>query len=121
MVASRYREFWRVLEFAFTRTDGDLVELLAQFEPLAKLGCDRAELRALLVLRSRASHSQSKAGIAEIATVENLSAERINRLKEIAGRVIETKTHWGYPATGWRELLPPGTRHPIYHETVHSR
>lgn len=101
---ARFRELWRVLESAFARTDEELVTLLASYAPAQQLGFDEAELRDLLVLRGRASHAQSKAGLRELVAVERDCAQRVARLKNLVERVILTKKSWGYPTTGVEEL-----------------
>lgn len=107
---ARFRDFWRVLESAFASHDQGLIDLLTSFEPLGPLGVDAAELRGLLILRGRASHAQSKAGLREIALVEEECTMRNGRLKNIVEQVIATKKSWGYPTTGYLSRLRPGRR-----------
>lgn len=107
---ARFRDFWRVLESAFASNDQALVELLASFEPLKLLGVDAGEIRGLLILRGRASHAQSKAGLREIALVEDECMIKNGRLKNIVEQVIATKESWGYPTTGHLARLRPGRR-----------
>lgn len=103
---ARFRELWRVLESAFGRTDDKLVALLASFAPALQMRFDKAELQRLLVLRGRASHAQSKAGSAELVTVERECAGQVGRLKSLVERVILTKKSWGYPTAAVEELAP---------------
>ncbi len=70
LAVAQFREFWRVLEAAFGTRDYPLVTLLAKYEPAKKLGFDEAEMKQLLLLRGRASHAQSRAGIKELISVD---------------------------------------------------
>jgi hypothetical protein len=101
---AQFRELWRILESAFGKTDSDLVALLAAYQPAQAMKFTEAELQELLVLRGRASHAQSKAGLRELAAVESECSERLGRLRNLAERVILTKKSWGYPTTGVEEL-----------------
>jgi hypothetical protein len=107
---ARFRDLWRVLESAFASQDQALVDLLASFEPLKTTGVDAAELKQLLVLRGRASHAQSKAGLREVTHVEHECGSQNARLKTLVERVIATKATWGYPTTGYQDRLKPGRR-----------
>lgn len=100
----QFRELWRVLESAFGRRDDDLVECLAAYPPARQIGFDRRELQALLVLRGRASHAQSKAGTQELIYVDTECHRVLARLKNLIERVVLTKQTWGYPTAGVREL-----------------
>jgi hypothetical protein len=104
--AARFRELWRVLESAFTRSDDELVALLADYAPTQAMGFTRDELRQLLVLRGRASHAASKAGLTELVAVERECSQRLPCLKNLAERVILTKRSWGFPTTYVDELMP---------------
>ncbi len=95
-----------MLEAAFARDGDKLVDLLAQYQPAQQMGFDRDELRALLILRGRASHAQSKAGLRELVAVEHECGNRLTRLKNLAERVILTKKDWGYPTLATDELTP---------------
>ena len=101
-----FRDLWRVLELAFGATDDELVALLLRFPPVTDLGFDNGELRQLLVLRGRASHAQSRSGVAELIEVESSCHRHLPRLSNLAERVILTKRSWGYPAVGVEEVLP---------------
>jgi|SRR5579863_1632980 len=103
---AQFRELWRILEAAFGKRDDDLVSLLIQYEPARKLGFNEAEIKQLHVLRGRASHAQSSAGIKELVNVEKVCAEQLPRLKNLCERIILTKKSWGYPTLGTDELLP---------------
>lgn len=106
LAVAQFREFWRVLEAAFGKSDDELVALLAKFEPSKKLRFDEVEVKQLLVLRGRASHAQSKAGIKELVFVDKECTNQLPRLKNLCERVILTKKDWGYPTVGFDELLP---------------
>lgn len=101
LAISRYREYWKVLESAFGAKDADLLEALGAYEPIQDL-VQEGELKQLHVLRGRASHAESKAGVAEQMAVERLCKEEMPKLKRLAERVIMTKASWGYPTNGWR-------------------
>ena len=94
---AQYREFWRVLESAFGERDDRLVALLASYEPAKEVEFGPDELRALLLLRGRASHAQSSSGIAEVRFVRRECQKRLPRLKTLVERVIATKVTWGKP------------------------
>ena len=106
LAVAQFREFWRILEAAFGKSDDELVALLVEYEPARKLGFDEAEVKQLLVLRGRASHAQSSAGIKELVHVDQECSKQLPRLKNLCERVILTKKSWGYPTTGTDELLP---------------
>ncbi len=103
---AQFRELWRVLESAFAKADEDLVRLLTSYPPAQQIGFDYLELRELLVLRGRASHAQSKAGVRELMAVERECGQRLGRLKNLVERVILTKRSWGRPTIGVDELAP---------------
>jgi hypothetical protein len=109
LVTARFRELWKVLESAFGLADAALVAKLGNYEPIEGL-VDEGELKAWLVLRGRASHAQSRAGIAELAEVERLCQAAVDRLKRVVERVIATKSGWGHPTVGWLERLPEELR-----------
>lgn len=106
LAVAKFRELWRILEAAFGKQDDKLVTLLTQYEPAKKLGFDEAEIRQLLELRGRASHTQSSAGIKELVYVDQECSSQLPRLKNLCERVILTKKSWGYPTLGTDELLP---------------
>jgi hypothetical protein len=103
---AQFRELWRVLESAFATTDRALVTRLTGYAPSKQLGFDESELEALLVLRGRASHAQSKAGTRELMDVDQECKRLVPRLKNLVERVILTKQSWGYPTSGVDELTP---------------
>ena len=106
LAVAQFRELWRVLEAAFGKTDDELVTLLANYEPAKMLRFDEAEIKQLLVLRGRASHAQSSAGIKELVYADRECSNQLPRLKNLCERVILTKKSWGYPTLGTDELLP---------------
>lgn len=106
LAVAQFRELWRILEAAFGKRDDELVALLAKYEPARKLGFDEAEVKQLLLLRGRASHAQSSAGLKEVVYVDQECTKQLPRLKNLCERVILTKKDWGYPTLGTDELLP---------------
>lgn len=117
---AKFRDLWRVLESAFVRTDTELTSLLAGYRPLQAMGADASEFKGLLVLRGRASHAQSKAGLREVTEVEELCDQHLARLKNLVERVIETKKSWGYPTVAALERLEPGRRRSVTERHVIS-
>jgi hypothetical protein len=103
---ARFRELWRVLESGFAAQDERLVELLADYAPAQEIGFNRDELKQVLILRGRASHSGSRHGLEEMLAVGRECAEQVNRLKSLVERVILTKKTWGAPTTGVEKLAP---------------
>ncbi len=103
---AQFRELWRILESAFGIQDDKLVALLADYPPAQVMGFDAEELRSLQVLRGRASHAVSGAGLSELLTVTRQCLDSLPRLKNLAERVILTKASWGTPTLGVNELLP---------------
>jgi hypothetical protein len=115
---ARFRELWRVLESAFQSKDDALIDLLSSFPPVQALQFDESELKDLQVLRGRASHAESKAGVTELMRVEHECGQRMGRLKNLVERVILTKASWGFPTTAVNELAalrayigPDGTQY----------
>lgn len=94
-----YREFWKILESAFGEKDDSLIRLVALFPPATKLGFEHGELKALLVLRGRASHANSRSGIKELRSVSQLVSAALPRLKCLVEQVILTKKTWGVSST----------------------
>jgi hypothetical protein len=92
---ARFREFWRVLEAAFGEDGDKLVALLSAFPPAQELGYTATELKDLLVLRGRASHAQSSAGLVEYERVNNLVSDKVERIRCLAAQVLLTKKTWG--------------------------
>ncbi len=84
LAVAQFRELWRILEAAFGERDDRLVALLAKYEPARKLRFDEAEIKQLLVLRGRASHAQSSAGIKELVYVDQECAKQLPRLKNLS-------------------------------------
>jgi hypothetical protein len=106
LAVAQFREFWRILEAAFGKRDDELMALLAKYEPAKELRFDEAEIKQLLLLRGRASHAHSSAGIEELVYVDQECARQLPRLKNLCERVILTKKAWGYPTMGTDEILP---------------
>lgn len=94
---AKFRELWRVLESAFDRQDAALVDLLAQYQPALDLKFTLDELKGLLVLRGRASHAATRAGVVELRRVNHEVQQCIGRLTSLVEQVIVTKKSWGYP------------------------
>lgn len=92
---AKYRDLWKVLESAFGEKNVRLVKLLAQYSPATELGFTLDELKDLLALRGRASHSESRSGIKEVRHVTNETDNRISRLKCLVEQVLITKKSWG--------------------------
>jgi hypothetical protein len=92
---AKFRELWRLLESAFGAKDKKLVALLARYKPAVALGWNDTNLRQLLVLRGRASHAESRAGMRELTTVEKVVGDRLGALKSLAEEVLMTKRVWG--------------------------
>lgn len=105
-VVAQYRELWRVLESAFTRKNGELISLLAQYPPLRAMGFDENEIRDLHTLRGRASHAESKKGLHELVAVQRECEAALPRFKNLVERVIATKRTWGQPSKGVDETIP---------------
>jgi len=106
-VTSQFREFWRVLESAFTQKDKTLVKSLSKYKPAKDIGFDEEELKELLVLRGRASHAETGAPDVELSRVEDLCDEKLPRLRSLVERVILTKKTWSAPSGGVRNPAPP--------------
>jgi hypothetical protein len=106
LAVAQFRELWRILEAAFCKKDRELVALLAQYGPASKLGFDETEIKQLWILRGRASHAESRAGIRELVYVDQECTKRLPRLKNLCERVILTKKDWGQPTVDTDELLP---------------
>jgi hypothetical protein len=87
----RFRELWRVLEFAFQAHGRKLVNLLVNYPPAIELGFDRDELEALRVLRGRISHAASRAGTTEITHTRGASLVHTGRLWSLVDYIILTK------------------------------
>jgi hypothetical protein len=105
---ARFRDFWRVLESAFNRRDNALVEALSDYQPAKQLGFEKEELRALLVLRGRASHAatQPEKSLDEAINIVRECNEALPRLMKLAERVVLTKKSWGYRTAAVDEILP---------------
>jgi hypothetical protein len=104
---AQFREFWRVLEAAFGEDGDALVELLGAFPPVQELGYTVTELKHLLVLRGRASHAQSSAGLVEYERVRSLVVDHIERVRCLAEQVLLTKKIWGLRGLGVERLSRP--------------
>ena len=90
-----FRDLWRVLEAAFGVQDDELVGCLSEYKPAQILGFSEQELKCFLVLRGRASHANSSAGIEEIKIVNRKVDEKLPRLKCLVEQVLLTKKTWG--------------------------
>jgi hypothetical protein len=93
--AASYRELWRILESAFGAKDRKLVAALARFEPATGMEFTTQELKALLTLRGRASHLNSKKGRREYQAVRHETDKQLPRLKSLVEQVVLTKRNWG--------------------------
>ena len=91
----RFRELWRVLESAFGQKGKALLKSLSQYEPILEHGFDAKELRQLYVLRGRASHAESNAGLEEYESVTSSVTEGLTQLERLVVEVILTKLSWG--------------------------
>ncbi len=89
--AVRFRELWRILEFAFQAHGRELVDLLGEFPPAQDLGFERGELDTLLVLRGRLSHAASREGIAELGRTQQDAIESLGRLWSLVDAVLLAK------------------------------
>jgi hypothetical protein len=106
LVVAQFRELWRVLESAFRAKDDALAGLLASYPPAQELGFGRKELKDLLVLRGKASHAESKAGVSHLIALEHECRRRLPRLKNLVECVILTKKTWGLPTLDVGALAP---------------
>ena len=93
----KFREFWRVLEAGFGEQKQELVKIISAYQPAVELGFSEEELDGLYILRGRASHADSKAGIEEIRSVNIQVGQKLSRLKCLVEQVILTKKSWGFP------------------------
>jgi hypothetical protein len=100
-----YRELWRILESAFGASDKKLVVLLAGFEPATDMEFTVQELKALLTLRGRASHLNSKKGRREYQAVRHETDEKLPRLKSLVEQVVLTKCNWGVEDVDIKPIL----------------
>ena len=96
----KFRELWKVLESAFGQKDTVLLRSLGKFTPAAELEFNAAELKNLHILRGRASHAESSAGLAEYKKISKEVAERLPRLKCLVEQILLTKQTWGNKGTG---------------------
>jgi hypothetical protein len=96
----KFRELWKVLESAFGQKDTALLKSLGNFTPVAELGFDATELKNLHILRGRASHAESSAGLNEYKKISSEVAERLSRLKCLVDQILLTKQSWGNKGTG---------------------
>jgi len=103
---ARFRELWRVLESAFGCKERTLVKRLAEYRPAQQLGFTEPELDDLRILRGKASHAESSAGMREVAAVQKMCREAVPRLNNLAERVILTKKSWGNRTLATDEVLP---------------
>ena len=89
--AVRFRELWRILEFAFQAHGRELVELLEEFPPAQALGFERSELESLRALRGRLSHASSRAGIPELRRAHRDAIASLGRLWSLVDAVLLAK------------------------------
>jgi hypothetical protein len=106
LVVAQFRELWRVLESAFRAKDDALAGLLASYPPAREFGFGRKELKDLLVLRGKASHAESNAGVSQLIAVEQECRRCLPRLKNLVEWVILTKKTWGLPTLEVEALAP---------------
>jgi hypothetical protein len=102
----RFRELWRVLESAFGQKNSDLVTSLVSYPPAVKLKFDHKELTEFLILRGRASHSESSAGLDEYHDVSQRVETLLPRLECLAEEVLLTKKTWGIRGAAVERLAP---------------
>jgi hypothetical protein len=103
---AQFRDLWRVLEMAFGEHSEQLVHLVAAYAPAHALGFTREELRELRTLRGKASHAASRGGSGELARVNAEVLNRLDRVKDLAERVILTKRRWNSSDLDIDALLP---------------
>lgn len=99
-----FREYWKLLESAFRKHNDDLVDLLSDYQPAQQLDFTEDELSYLQILRGRASHAESSAGINEHRNVIDETSRKLPRLKCLAEQVLLTKQTWGAPTTEAKRL-----------------
>ena len=90
-----FRELWKVLESAFGVKHKKLIKCLIEYEPAKQLRFSEDELCSLLILRGRASHADSSAGMEELRHVNQDVAGKLPRLKCLVEQVLLTKKTWG--------------------------
>lgn len=91
----KYRELWKVVESAFGQKDSELLKSLEQFKPITDLEFDKEELKQIHILRGRASHAESSAGLAEYNAITKEVREKLPRLKSMVEQVLLNKKTWG--------------------------
>ncbi len=92
----QFRDLWKVLESGFGVQNEELIGCLSKYEPTQQLGFSEPELKSLLVLRGRASHASSRAGIEDIKIVNREVTEKMPRLKCLVEQLLLTKKSWGF-------------------------
>jgi hypothetical protein len=90
-----FRGLWMVLESAFAEKDQKLLALLSEYEPARVLKFTKPELKALLILRGRISHAESKAGVIEYKGGRKEAERQLPRVKCLVEQVLVTKKNWG--------------------------
>ena len=90
-----FQEYWKLLESAFGCKNKDLVLIISDYNPAKQLGFTLDELNELFVLRGRASHSESKAGLEEVHIVRKETFKKLSRLKCLCEQLLLTKKTWG--------------------------
>ena len=101
-----YRELWRVLESAFGAQNAELLSYLREFVPAKQLGFNYDELNSLHILRGRASHTVSSAGMNEVIAVNREVSDKLPRLKCLVEQVLLTKQTWGVKSNDTDRLAP---------------
>jgi hypothetical protein len=102
----RFRELWRVLESAFGQKDRCLLASLAKYPPAVKLEYDPEELRKFYILRGRASHAESSAGLSEYHRVSQTVEDFLPRIQSLVQEVLLTKKNWGSRDLSVKRLAP---------------
>jgi len=89
--ALKFRELWRVLEFAFQAHGRDLVHLLAAFPSAKQLGFEHRELEKMRALRGRLGHAASRLGIADVRQANQEATTALGRLWSLVDSVVLLK------------------------------
>jgi hypothetical protein len=116
---SRFRELWKVLESAFGTSAEQLVNQLANFEPVQKMRFDKTELGELRSLRDRASHAQIAVREGHLEKIERECREKSPRLSCLVERLIVTKKTWGSSDLAVEERAPLDAFTDKHHRAVY--
>lgn len=103
-VIGKYRELWKVLESAFGQKDTELLKSLEEFKPIDDLEFDTEELKELHILRGRASHAESSAGLNEYNAITKEVEDKLPRLKCMVEQILLNKQTWGTRGLGVNQL-----------------